>query len=141
MPQAVVLPDEAFMAREAWRVWLGKHEQNVVKSIQAVANVDTGQFKRSIRAVRRPGGDLRTPIVRIQSSDRVAVWIDAGTRPHIIRPKNTDGVLQFLENLGGPTVQGPKRTFYAKSVNHPGTKAYRPFVRGVEDYGLKVTPR
>lgn len=48
-----------------------------------------------------------------------ARYVEFGTKPHEIRPKNPDGVLVF--KVGGKTVR-------AKVVHHPGTVA-QPFIR------------
>jgi HK97 gp10 family phage protein len=48
-----------------------------------------------------------------------AKYVEFGTKPHVIKPKTPDGVLRWSN--GG-------QVFYAKKVNHPGTKA-QPFVR------------
>lgn len=43
-----------------------------------------------------------------------SVFVVKGTRPHVIRPKSNSGVLRFM--VGNTVV-------FARSVNHPGTKA------------------
>lgn len=75
-------------------------------------------------------GRLRTSLgVRVEP-DRVIIGPDAqvapyggfvefGTRPHVIRPKRSGGVLVFT--VGGTKV-------FARKVQHPGTKA-QPYVR------------
>lgn len=50
--------------------------------------------------------------VPVLTHDPVAPHVEWDTRPHIIRPKNVDGVLVF-ESEGG--------TVFAKLVHHPGT--------------------
>lgn len=50
--------------------------------------------------------------VSVGSDSPVAIFIERGTRPHVIRARNARA-LRF-EGAGG--------TVYAKSVNHPGTR-------------------
>lgn len=50
-----------------------------------------------------------------------AVYVDEGTKPHVIRPKN--GKYLVFPGRGGSTV-------FAREVNHPGTKADGFFERG-----------
>jgi hypothetical protein len=52
-----------------------------------------------------------------------ALYVHEGTRRHVIRPRNPGGVLAFPS--GG-------RTVFARSVNHPGTRA-RPFLRNAAE--------
>ncbi|WP_280329602.1 HK97 gp10 family phage protein [Nocardia wallacei] len=78
--------------------------------------VRTGALKRSIgHSVSRRG-----PVVRLLvfARARHARFIEEGTRPHVIRPRNARA-LRF--EIGG-------RVVFAQRVNHPGTAA-RPFLR------------
>lgn len=71
-------------------------------------NVRTGALKRSIgHSVSRRG-----PVVRLLMFARArhARFIEEGTRPHVIRPRNARA-LRF--EIGG-------RVIFAKRVNHPG---------------------
>lgn len=95
--------------------------------------VETANFLATEMEIRVPvdSGELRASIsVRVES-DKVIVgptapyasYVEFGTKPHEIRPKNPDGALRFKVN--GEYV-------YAKVVNHPGTKA-QPFVQPAFD--------
>lgn len=75
-------------------------------------------------------GNLRTSLgIRVESNRVVigpnerqapyAGYVEFGTKPHEIKPKNPDGVLVF--KINGTKV-------FAKKVNHPGTRA-QPYVR------------
>jgi HK97 gp10 family phage protein len=75
-------------------------------------------------------GNLRTSLGIKVESDRVTIgpnerqapyggYVEFGTKPHVIRPKNPSGVLVF--KINGQKV-------FAKKVNHPGTQA-QPYVR------------
>lgn len=52
-----------------------------------------------------------------------AIFVDGGTKPHVIRPKN--GKYLVFPGRGGETV-------FAREVNHPGTKPDGFFERGAE---------
>lgn len=54
-----------------------------------------------------------------------ALYVNGGTKPHIIVPKNPGGRLRFV--IAG-------RTIFAKKVNHPGTSP-RPFMDHAADAG------
>jgi HK97 gp10 family phage protein len=83
----------------------------------------TGALKRSL-GVRVEGdrvivGPLDNPY---------AAYVEFGTAPHEIRPKNPDGVLRFQIN---------GRWVFAKVVHHPGTKP-EPFVRPAFEAYVKM---
>lgn len=82
---------------------------------------------------------VRTPeTVSVTTSDEVFGFVNAGTRPHIIRPKRSGGLLKYRLGYraktrpnnttykGSGTASGPWRS--SKLVHHPGTKA-RNFTR------------
>jgi len=91
--------------------------------------IESANFLLTEMEVRAPvrSGELRRSLgVRVEA-DRVIVgpdvpyasYVEFGTKPHEIRPKNPNGVLVF-------SVNGQK--VFAKVVHHPGTKA-NPFVQ------------
>lgn len=57
------------------------------------------------------------PMVRVGSDSPIALLHHEGTRPHIIRPRNT-AYLKFFSNRSNDYV-------FAKVVHHPGTKPNR----------------
>lgn len=74
-----------------------------------------------------------------------AVYLESGTRPHVIRPRRKK-MLRFAASAGGRRLSGaPRRgadVVFARRVNHPGTKAY-PFLgpaarEAVGAVGVKV---
>lgn len=79
--------------------------------------VDSGKLRDSLRV--QVEGDK----VYIGSDLPYATYVEFGTAPHEIKPKDPDGVLRFVAN--GQVV-------YAKVVQHPGTKP-QPFVRPAFD--------
>lgn len=76
-------------------------------------NKDTGRTAGTIGSTIIGGGSSVSG--HVGSNDDVARYLEFGTRPHVIRPRNAKA-LKF--NVGG-------RTVFARSVNHPGTRPYR----------------
>lgn len=81
----------------------------------------TGKTQKSVRARIMPLRNGRRLVFR--SSRRTALWMDKGTRPHYIQPKNMSP-LRF--QIGGRWVS-------TWAVDHPGTRAYG-FMRNARDY-------
>jgi HK97 gp10 family phage protein len=83
--------------------------------------VDEGVLKASI-TMKIDGGEI--------TIDMVDYWkyVEYGTAPHVITPKNPDGVLHWKK--GG-------EDFFAKWVNHPGTRP-QPFIRDTFNRKLKT---
>jgi hypothetical protein len=65
--------------------------------------------------------------VEVGSSDPVSVYVEYGTRPHVIFPKGM--VLRFRDRSG--------RVIYARSVRHPGTKPVRMMGRALAELRLE----
>jgi hypothetical protein len=61
------------------------------------------------------GSSARTP-----DGKPYPLYVEYGTRPHVIRPKRPDGTLHWVGNDG--------MSHFAKQVHHPGTRA-QPFMR------------
>jgi len=85
--------------------------------------VDTGNLKNSIN-MNKVGRNF------VITMPYYAVYVEFGTAPHIIRPKNKKA-LSWTSGKGG----GGER-FFAKVVHHPGT-APQPFIRTAFDTALK----
>lgn len=71
----------------------------------------------------------------IYSEDPVIKFLEEGTKPHVIEPKDPRGVLAFQAQ---ETVKGKKGKIYqfgdwvvAKKVNHPGTKGMAMISRAI----------
>lgn len=75
--------------------------------------VDTGRLKNSIKT-KFEGDDI------IVEMNDYALYVEYGTAPHIIRPKDKKS-LRFKKD---------GKTIFAKEVNHPGTRP-QPFIRPV----------
>ena len=84
---------------------------DMVQALQRRCPVDTGKTRSSIKY------DITSKGIVI-SMDETAIWIEFGTAPHIIRPKDKKA-LKF--KVGGKDV-------FAKEVHHPGTRP-QPFIR------------
>ncbi len=76
--------------------------------------VDTGATRNSIHV--REGRDEAGSFWEVGSDLETALWLELGTRPHVIRPKDKQA-------LSWPGGEHP-----VKEVHHPGTKA-QPFIR------------
>jgi HK97 gp10 family phage protein len=90
--------------------------RQVVQRAKVLAPVRTGRLRSSIRAEPPRIFSLRGSLT-VGSDVEYAGFVNDGTRPHRIVPKN-GSVLRFT--VGG-------RVVYARVVNHPGTRA-RPFL-------------
>jgi len=84
------------------------------------APVDTGALKASIKY--RVTGKT----IEIYMKD-YAMYVEFGTPPHIIRPKNGKA-LAWGKTLGQTKSGKPIKEFVAKVVHHPGTRP-QPFIR------------
>lgn len=101
--------------------------RQVVNRAKILASVRTGRLRASIDFRKTSFFSLR-PKITVFSDVEYAPFVNDGTRPHVIRPKNAKA-LRF--RVGG-------RIVYARVVNHPGTKP-RPFLdRALRDV---VRPR
>lgn len=91
---------------------------NVIKA-EAKANIndDTGDLSRSVRVKTSSKGGLVK--AKVEAKDHKAHWVEFGTEPHMITPKEKEGAL----GVNGRVVS---------AVNHPGAKPY-PFMRPAAD--------
>ena len=90
-------------------------ESHVVRKIDEMGLVDTGAFKGSI------SHKTKTDHVLIHDGVDYGVHPEYGTRPHVIRAKNKKALHWKKDG----------KDFFAYSVNHPGTKEYAPFRKGL----------
>jgi hypothetical protein len=70
--------------------------------------------------------DISSPARTARDNKPYPIYIELGTRPHVIRSKRPDGWLRFFVN---------GRVVFAKVVHHPGTRAYAPLRRAL--YSLR----
>lgn len=80
--------------------------------------VDTGRLRAGNQLVVDPPEGWSVT-GRVQNLVEYALDVHDGTGPHVIRPRDPNGVLRFTGADGG--------IVYAKYVNHPGTRP-RPFL-------------
>jgi len=102
--------------RGAARRKLESDGRQVLNRARILCPVDTGRLRASLRGELQGFFTLRPKFV-VGSDVEYAPWVNDGTRPHVIRPRNAKA-LRFV--VGGQVV-------YAKVVHHPGTRA-RPFL-------------
>lgn len=89
----------------------------MVREAQRLTPIRTGKTRASWFA------ETRGSTIRIGSRSPIAVYLNNGTRPHIIRPLGKKA-LRFY--VGGKAV-------FAKLVHHPGTKGQRMLQRALEN--------
>jgi hypothetical protein len=86
----------------------------------ATLNATRGRLYRS-----RRGGRLV-----VLNSDRKALWLEHGTRAHVIRARRGTHLRFFWRRYD--------RIFYFRKVNHPGTRAYRFLFRAAHHAGDRI---
>lgn len=95
----------------------------------------TGDTRRGIDSV--PGGSTFRPGFTVRSAAKGGDYVEDGTRPHVIRPRNARA-LRFQGGGGRISTASPNQRIatrsggvvFAKVVHHPGTPA-RPWFRPV----------
>ena len=100
---------------------LGKIQLDAVREAKALVPRKTGNLGRTIK----PGG-LTPSYTIVKATAGYAAYVELGTRPHIIKPRNRK-VLAFpaagSARLSGSLKSGGSLIF-AKVVHHPGTKPH-----------------
>lgn len=86
-------------------------QENVRKN----KNVDTQKLLKSINSTHLESENMIESTIKAGASH--AVFIEEGTKAHVIRPKNKSFLAFYADG----------KQVFAKKVNHPGTKAY-PFL-------------
>ncbi len=93
---------------------------DLVTALQQRCPVDKGILKNSIKH-RITGAGIEIYM------KKYAVYVEFGTPPHIIRPKNAKA-LHWTQSGVGPRGGKVKTDVFAKVVHHPGTRP-NPFIR------------
>lgn len=109
-------PDALQRAAARWQAVGGQYVRGVmVRTIRQSQKTEgrTGFLSNSVVARQTTRG------FQVAATASYAVYVDQPTRPHVIRPKDPDGVLAF-PGLGINARRGG--TVFAKYVNHPGTR-------------------
>lgn len=94
--------------------WLSLRGRALLAAAKRQVGVRTGALRASLHM--RHLRDTRGQFVRIGSALRYARMHHDGTKPHLIKPKDPNGVLAF-------TTRG--RLVVTHMVRHPGTRANR----------------
>lgn len=94
--------------------YLAARGRLVVLAAKRQVGADTGALRASITMIhtRSAGGQY----LKIGSNNKVALVHHQGSRPHLITPRNQQGMLRF--QAGG-------RVIYTRRVMHPGTRPNR----------------
>ena len=90
---------------------INERAQQVLNRAKVLAPVDTGRLRASGKIRYSSLFSFRPKATVIFDTD-YAAFVNDGTRPHVIRPRNKQ-VLRFT--VGG-------RVVFAKVVHHPGTR-------------------
>lgn len=61
----------------------------------------------------------------------VILWMEEGTRPHIIRPKKPGGLLAWIDEDSG-------QAMFAKLVHHPGTPAFQMVYHAEREMNIRI---
>lgn len=99
--------------------------KEVERLAKRYAPVETGRLRASIRTERK--WTLRGPGYTVGSPLDYAWYVEDGTRPHDIRPKQA-AALRFT--VGG-------RVVFAKLVHHPGTKPVKFLARATREAAIR----
>jgi HK97 gp10 family phage protein len=110
---------EDIISREKLSKFLEESAKFVFAEVREHAPVRTGRLRGLIALIKVH--DLHYVV---GSPLKYAVYVERGTRPHIIRPRSARA-LRFM--VGGETV-------FAKKVKHPGTKPQPFFQRVLQKY-------
>lgn len=106
--------------KAAWPRFVEGFAIGMVQALQRRCPVDKGRLRRGI-SYRVKGNviELYMPFY--------GFYVDQGTAPHIIRPKNKKA-LKFSVGATGPRGGKTTETVIVKEVKHPGTRP-QPFIR------------
>lgn len=98
----------------------------------------TGALGRSIVP-----GAVSADSAKVEARQNYAGYVEHGTKPHVIRPKNRKALAWGGERrLSGRLRSGASATHFAQKVNHPGTKP-KPYLipgakKAVATHGVEV---
>jgi hypothetical protein len=116
--------EEIKMTRTQYNSFVDKLTKGIgndlVNALVRRVAVDTGNLKNSIKAQT----EGRSVVI---SMSEYAPYVEFGTPPHVIRPKNAKA-LHWKADGVGPRGGKIKTDVFAKVVHHPGTRP-QPFIR------------
>ena len=107
--------------KRKWSKFLRLVSINLRNELVQSCPVDTGRLKNSIKVVPQ------NPNLIMISMVDYAIYVEFGTPPHIIKPKNAKALHWKSEGVG-PRGGKVKNDVFAKLVHHPGTRP-QPFIR------------
>lgn len=114
---------EAFTS---WQGPIGRSATRFAKMATDFAKLEapksTGRLMGSIKYKKLAGP--KGIAFEVTATARHALWMEHGTKPHVIRPKKPGGLLVFYWAKMG-------RKVFLRSVNHPGTKPHRYLEKGL----------
>jgi hypothetical protein len=84
----------------------------------------TGRYRRSIHSTVGAGNR-----VTVSATAPYAIFLERGTRPHLIVPRRPGGYLRFTVG---------NKVIYTRLVHHPGTRPYNILRDGVARAGRKL---
>lgn len=121
---------EALSNGTADRQIIGQFGLLAVQRAKELVPVKTGNLRRTIRI-----GEVTDHSVDVvaggTSSVGYAMFVEFGTRPHIIRPKNAKALAWGGDRrLSGTLRSGSSATNFAMVVHHPGTRPHPYLVPG-----------
>lgn len=114
-----------------------KHAKAITNAIAAAGKAVKVDFKVTTRTWKTPVDfsiDAPTPYVRrVYTTNRIYIFVNFGTKPHTIRPRNKK-VLAWSGGRRSPKTKpgaiksnkgrsGRGATVFARAVRHPGTDA------------------
>lgn len=111
---------------KSWQGPIGRSVSRLATQTKVLAAVEapkrTGRLAASIKIKKMSGP--RGISFQVYSTVPYADFMERGTLPHVIYPKQPGGRLVFFWPKVGHTV-------FLKSVKHPGTKAYHYLEKGL----------
>ncbi len=97
-------------------------QRNIMREAPVAKTSGGGNLRQNIKS-----GMLGIAKGYVRSDAPYSGFVERGTRPHLIRPRNKS----VLAARTGGTRSGGTYQFFGKLVRHPGTKANPYFSRGV----------
>lgn len=94
----------------------------VVNEARSNSRVDTGRLRNSYTFSLR-GGSPETMEMRVGSNLEYAEYDEAGTKPHVIRPKSGKALAFKWPGAPSGARKSKKGLYVYASVQHPGTLA------------------
>ena len=125
----VILPKRPIIDQRKMKLAIENTLTAQAKAIKIDFDVTTQTWSnRPSFTIKKPSDYVR----EISTNDDIYAMLDAGTKPHTIRPKNSRGILRFNTPFRSKTIpnqirsrKGSKGTtpVVARVVHHPGTAA------------------